>query len=210
MSRDTLSKKGFTLVELMLAMALFTTVMIISTTGFIAMNRTFTRGTIRKQLSEASQRITEQITRDVRAMPQSEGESSTCKVGPVPDTDCPSGWNALCLTGARYIWQADEDGKERGGLYRDTNDCSDAVDPSKAEKIMDDRYKTVVIGVAGVGDAKNGLYQVSGTIRTLDGEAFTNPDTAGAKCKGTALSSAVRTCAVETFGFTINARGATL
>ena len=62
-----LNSKGFTLIELMLAMALFTTVLVITTVGFIGINRTFSKGLVRKQLSESVQRTTEDITRTLRA-----------------------------------------------------------------------------------------------------------------------------------------------
>ncbi len=194
-------QNGFTLVELLLAMTIFTTVMVISTAGFIAMNRSFTRGTVRKQLSEAVQRTTEDITRTLRNMPQNA----------VAKSEERDGMNLLCLAGARYFWPT---GTEATGLYRDTNGCEDQT--KDRVELVDDRYRVVDLKVATVKTAdttvedqlSGALFQVSGTFTTADTDALHDADKAKfARCKGGALSSAVRTCAVEHFSFIINARG---
>lgn len=203
--RLKVNSRGFTLVELMLAMTIFVAVMVISTTGFIAMNRTFTRGVVRKQLSEAVQRTTEEITRDVRQLPQQAGLAITCKqANPTPDSACPAdnAWNTVCLTGSRYIW------KNEGGLWKDTKQCSDAVNPSNSRKLIDERYKVVGLAVTNTTKSENHLFRITGTFRTADDEAFTDPSAADTvKCRGSAASSAVKACAVERFDFIINARG---
>lgn len=213
-----LSKKGFTLVELLLAMALFTTVMVITTTGFIAMNRSFTRGTVKKQLSEGVQRTTEDVTRVVRALPQAQinGPIPICEPGSAtPGCPIQTDWRVLCLTGARYFW-GKADG-ENNGLYKDApSACSATVDPNNnaTQKLVDTRYKVVDFKIASTTPTGNTndvfLFTIAGTFRTDDNNAFDDPNNASAvKCRGSAKNSAARTCAVERFSFTINARGDT-
>lgn len=199
-----LGRSGFTLVELLLAMTIFVTVMVVSTTGFIAMNRTFTRGTIKKQLSEAVQRTTEEITRDVRQLPQQSGSAISCAQNRTPDPACPvdNSWSALCITGARYVWKGD------GGLWKDAKPCSDPVATNGSRKLVDERYKVAALAVTSTTKSENHLFRITGTFRTADDEAFINLTPADTvKCKGSAASSAVKACAVERFDFIINARG---
>jgi len=205
------NQKGFTLVELLLSMTLFVTVMIISTVGFIAMNRTFTRGNVRKQLSEAVQLTTEDVTRVVRQIPQSDGDSVKVCVAIPGDpvaAGCPSdGANAICITGSRYFWKNDPDSD---GLWKDGSECDTATTPTtqNALQLMDDRYKVVRLSITPAGSAQDHLLRVQGTFRTADRSAFNNPDSPlDVKCKGSIESSAARTCAVEQFDFIINARG---
>lgn len=207
--RQTVNQKGFTLVELILAMSLFATIMVISTAGFIAMNRSFTRGTVRKQLSEAVQRTTEDITRTLRSMPQSKTNSKFCNL---ESLSCPRSkdWNLICFSGARYFWPTDTNA---GSLYRDSKPCSDSIATGVAEQLVDDRYQVLNLEVKPVTSSQEvSLFSVAGVFRTLDKAAFnienpTKEQLKSLRCKGGALSSAVRTCAIEHFQFTINARG---
>ncbi len=194
--------KGFTLIELMLAMALFITVLILSTVGFIEMNRTFSRGLVRKQLSESVQRTTEEVTRAVRASPVNTLPGNCQTSG---QTDCPAdGWKALCFISVRFLWKTDA---EPYGLYTDNKGCQDGVDTSSANQIMGSRYK---VSDLQVGDLVDDLYRVSGVFRTSDDEAIVDlADPSIMRCKGTSQSPLVRSCAVERFNFIVNARGGT-
>ena len=85
--------KGFTLVELMLAMTVFSTVMVIATVGFIGMSRTFNRGLIRKDLSEYSQSATEDITRTIRGL-GSTANFTNCNAG---EPACPGSGDDMAI-----------------------------------------------------------------------------------------------------------------
>lgn len=207
MSRKRVNQQGFTLVELLLSMTIFTTVMVISTAGFIAMNRSFTRGTVRKQLSEAVQRTTEDITRTLRNMPQNAVAQSEKREG---DT-----WEVLCLAGARYYWPI---GDEATGLYRDTNSCTEKVEGVEGRlELVDDRYHVAKLEVTNIRPAdtiakeqlSGALFKVSGTFRIVGQDTIFHDvnDPEKVRCQGGALNSAARTCAVERFSFIINARG---
>ncbi len=205
------NQKGFTLIELMLAMAISVTVLIIATVGFVGINRTFSRGLIRRQLSEGVQRITEDVTQTVRAAP-TQSPSGTCFLGLTSDT-CPPGtqWGAQCLANTRYLWRA------AGGLYKDSKPCPDAVVEAELLELIDDRF--VVEGVIVEPLAIPNLYHVLGLIRTPDRAAFVFPEDVAnddvvspldTRCRGTAESNAVRTCSIESFDFIVSSKGGTL
>ncbi len=66
-----LNSKGYTLIELMLAMGLFSVILVVSTIGFIGINRTYTRGVIKKQLSESIQKLSSDIETTLQIEPSS-------------------------------------------------------------------------------------------------------------------------------------------
>lgn len=210
------SQQGFTLIELMLAMALFATIMIITTAGFIGINRTYTRGTIRKQLSESVQRVEASLAATLRANQQA-GNIEPCTSA----NDClsgTSGFTALCLTGARYAWGSVGDNT---GLFVDNQNCKDIFQASDATELVDQRYVVEYLRVESLTNP--GLYSISGGIRTADDAAFTtdegdlddsnlpaNYTRSSVRCKGSSAGSIVQTCAVEHFSTVVNTRGATL
>lgn len=197
----------------MLAMALFATIMIITTAGFIGINRTYTRGTIRKQLSESVQRVETHIASTLRGSQQA-GVIEPCDTGDGGCLASPSGYTALCLTGARYVWGSVADNT---GMYTDTSDCTDGFSSGSAVELVDERY---VVEELKVNSLPNSLYEIRGTIRTADVDAFTtssgNVELTGSyeprdiRCRGSSAGSVVQTCAVEHFSTVVNTRGATL
>lgn len=211
------SQQGFTLIELMLAMALFATIMIITTAGFIGINRTYTRGTIKKQLSESVQRLESHLTATLRANQQTNTDSCSGANG---SSDCVGtvGYDALCLTGGRYYWGTQTN---NSGLYVDYNDCTDTVNTNNAIGLVDERYVVEYLRVEPLPNS--GLYRISGGIRTADDAAFTtnlgdfvgldpadNYDRESVSCRGSSAGSIVQTCAVEHFSTVVNTRGAAL
>jgi len=200
-SLDAKQQSGFTLIELMLAMSLFIGIMVISTVGFVGMNRTFTRGTIRKQLSEAVQNSTQDMARAAQASPQN-ATVATCNPS---KPGCDSTVNAVCLGATRYLWNKDD-----GGLYKDFRSCSEAPAPDK-QSLMDNRYKVQALEVTPLARS---LVRIRGVYSTAEEAALALPNTSDPEyafkitCKGSAETSLVQTCAVEKFDVVINAVGA--
>lgn len=218
-----LSQSGFTLVELMLAMALFSVIMIVSTTGFIAINRTYTRGAIKKQLNGSIRNLESDVSATLRN-PQS--NPTYCKHDTAAPPDCAdSPFNMNCISGARYFWKSVDGISGNSGLYRDSGSCSGAsfVTPNidSAVRLVDERF---VVEKFTITPLQNYLFQVTGVLRTVDGSAQTLTDNLGSikpseqtppvtqidpfkiKCKGSSAGSIVQSCAVQSFDFIINSR----
>lgn len=207
----TNNQSGFTLVELMLAMALSAIILLISTIGFIGINRTFTKANVRRQLSEGVQRLNEDITRTVRS-------TSTSTVprycAPANNDGCPTdnNWAVICFTGIRYAWR----NTEPFGLYRDTKTCGAAVTlDSNTQTLLPDRY-IVQPDTLMITKLEGPLYRIQGVIRTTETEAFILPGDSTTddvvspfdiRCKGTTQSSASNTCAIENFNFIVASDG---
>lgn len=195
-SRNT---KGFTLVELMLAMSLFISILVISTTAFVGINRTFSKGVTRKQLSEAVQRTVEEVTRSIR-----EGGSR-------PQATAVLGYGAVCNSQSCFVWKAPS---IDSGLIKTIS--GDVENASDAYKIVDDRYKVDFIKIETLPTTNdNKLYRISGVMRTPDNDAYSfvnddygdyisTQDPSKISCKGTAEAGASRSCALEKFEFVVN------
>lgn len=221
------NQAGFTLVELMLAMALFSIIMVISTTGFIGINRTYTRGALRKQLLEAVQRVNSDITSTVSN--SQSGEIQKCSPADGLADGCIGGKYMLCFSsGPRYYWSDPQ--LDQGGLFRDLKECQDPLDPALATELVDARFVveqfdiTPVdmssVTVTGPNSQLHKLFNARGIIRTSEIAAFTassnNEDVdrslpgfkaSNIKCKGSAAGSIVQSCAIESFNVVLNDRG---
>ncbi len=194
--------RGFTLIELLLAMTLFSTVMIIATTGFVGMNRSFNRGVIQKELSEASQSIADNITQSLRA----EGTGSQVQLCDENSSDpgnCLVGWSAVCFGQVRYLWSVSSN---NSGMSKDTGPCSEPLS-NDAITVLNERYRVRAFEVSKIDTA--GLFRVRGVFTTRDQSgltAFDQADPFATTCLGTSQAVAARTCSVEKFSFIISAR----
>lgn len=212
-----LNSNGYTLIELMLAMGLFSAILIISTVGFIGINRTYTRGVIRKQLSESIQKVSTDITTALQIQPA--GSVTFCSESDQPPAqpNCTSqNYNVLCFSGTRYYWPSHVSGD--GGMYKDSNSCS-SEDFSSNNEVIDQRFVVEDLNLVALPGS---LYQVKGVIHTADLNALTITDNSGVytdqrvmagfdpyktRCKGSSAGNVVQTCSVEKFDFVINSRG---
>lgn len=191
------NQSGFTLIELMLAMTLFISVMIVATVGFVGINRTFSKGLVRKQLSETVQRLTEDMTTTIN------------NEGGLDSTNSKSENGKVCSQLTCYVWtpyQTDDEGSP--GLYKVAlGDVDVAGQPdTKKVTIADERYKVDKFSVVSIG---GGLYRVTGIIRTKDLDAFeiadplNYPANGEIFCKGSAQDGASQNCALEKFSFVV-------
>jgi prepilin-type N-terminal cleavage/methylation domain-containing protein len=196
--RTIINNNGFTLTELMLAMVLFSTVLVISTVGFIGMNRTFNRGVVKRQLSESVQAVSEDVGRTLRLQPVTR-EPEVCN----SIDDC-SGWHTIEFATVCYKWP---DQNDEGGLYRQAGSC---VSDQSGEVILPDRYKVRELSVRQIDSGDGGLlYGVSGVFTTMNLDAIHQPSEEEPRwrCKGTAEHPDVASCAVEAFSIIINPQG---
>jgi prepilin-type N-terminal cleavage/methylation domain-containing protein len=211
-----LNSKGYTLIELMLAMGLFSVILVVSTIGFIGINRTYTRGVIKKQLSESIQKLSSDIETTLQIEPSS--PVVFCSGADGPPNCTTEDINVLCFSGTRYYWPSHA--SPEGGLYKDSNICSSDTFDMK-NQIVDSRYVAEDLIITPL---PNELYRVRGIFHTTNLNALTlttsdnNGDYASqradgsfdpydTKCKGSSAGSIVQTCAVGKFDFVINSRG---
>ena len=86
------NEKGFTLVELLLAMAFFSFILMFITTGFIIINRAYTKGINVKLVQDEGRQLIEDFTRNMRT-------SSPASISTTPPGD-----KCMTISGVRYYW----------------------------------------------------------------------------------------------------------
>lgn len=201
------AQQGFTLTELMLAMVLFSAVLVISTVGFIGMNRTFNRGVIKKQLSEGVQMTSEDITRTLRTQPADRLPTVCSQVEGGDECPVVEGWHTMTFASVCYLWPVADDA---GGLFKRSGSCTD---DDKKEQVLDQKYKVRELRISPIDMVTNrALYSVSGVFTTMSSDAihFPSEEDPSWRCKGTAEHPDVATCAVEAFNIIISPRGGTI
>lgn len=202
------SEAGFTLIELLLAMTVFTLTMVVATVGFIGMNRAYVRGTVRKQLSQDTQRSIDAIASTIRSDGRALDKHKSCPSGNSVPVACPGGgnWNgAICFNGERFIWGNTGLYHQGGGIQCN---ASTANFETTGTRLLDIRFKVEDLRISEV-TGQNSLFTVQGVFRTTDDDSFDNladPDKTNVVCKGSAFGLA-QLCAVEKFKSVINARG---
>lgn len=86
------NQRGFTLIELMIALAFVAFILIFATTAVIQVMQTYNKGLAIKQINQAGRTTLEDVTRYLR----------TADPGAVVTTAM--GSNRLCLGGVSYVW----------------------------------------------------------------------------------------------------------
>lgn len=112
MRRINKSTRGFTIVELMIATAVFSVILLLITTGMLEVGRLFYKGTTNANTQETARVILEDISQSI----QFSGESVTLPTAAQP--------NRLCVGAKRYTFN-------RGVMYTGANHV-----------LLTDRYPT--------------------------------------------------------------------
>ncbi len=91
-------QKGFTLVELLLSMAFFSFILLFVVTGFIQINRAYTRGITTKEVQTSTRDVMDEISKAIR---DSEAVTVTS--------------NSLCIGSLHYVWNMTPSGPPSPG-----------------------------------------------------------------------------------------------
>lgn len=92
------SQKGFTIIELMLASAVFSVTLLIALNGFLQIGRLFYKGVSNTQTQNASRQILNEVTKSLQ-------------VSPAPSLQLEAnGYNYYCLNGNRFTYTRAEGG----------------------------------------------------------------------------------------------------
>lgn len=198
------AEDGFTLIELILAMTIFSLVLIIMTGSFIGLTRSYSREQNKKQLSEALQLVVEDITRSLRSANNSAFEQCDVISNGTP-------YKALYFSGGtRYLWAKNKDDQGNlvdtfAGFYKQANrgSCGDGDVAANRETLLDDRYYIRNFAIGALNNI-NGAYK----INLLATTRLSGIDTSGntPRCDGSSNPES-RSCAVQKIETIVNVRG---
>lgn len=219
MTQRVKSMSGFTLVELMLALAFVGFVMIFAITTIIQVMSTYNKGLAVKEINQTARAVTEDMTRIIHSL-----NPYGIVVSPLTD---PSGSKGrMCMNGVSYVWNFTNSSTN---TYTDNSRVTFArvddpgsslcvavagvypqVDRTKATELITDRVWVHQLTVTpSSGGAFYDIFiqlstsdDVTEPVLTYD---LTNPDPVQrVKCKG---GSGGQFCSVANFATTVNTRG---
>lgn len=120
-------QKGFTIVELMIATAVFSMVLLLLAAAIVHIGRIYYKGAITNRVQETSRSIADEVAQAVqfsRSVPR-----------PSSGTVTPGVASAYCIEGVRYTYMLDRaqgtgTGQSRHVLWRDYGNFTDACQPA--------------------------------------------------------------------------------
>lgn len=89
-----LNKSGFTIVELMISISVFSVVIILASAAIITVGRQYQFGVSKTRLLDASRELNQKISQDIA---YSGGEKKSV-------ADLPAGYTGFCIGSTAYIW----------------------------------------------------------------------------------------------------------
>ena len=161
-----LNNKGFTLVELLLAMAFFSFIILFVTTGFIIVNRAYNKGITVKLIQDEGRGVMEELTRNLRA---------TSSNGVVLQSDC------LEISGTIYYWSVPTDSTNANSPKRLYRKDSATCPPTSTETVLadsvsmlDDRVGVQFMEVSNVAGSGT-IYSITLILSTNETDLLENP-----------------------------------
>jgi prepilin-type N-terminal cleavage/methylation domain-containing protein len=123
------SAKGFTIVELMIASAVFSTVLLVALTGFLQIGRLFYKGVSETQTQDTTRQVVSDISSNLKAT------SSTVAI---PQTFAGAGqpYSYFCAGAYRYTYGTYMTGADSGHTTQFVSSLASIYDPSAANVNM--------------------------------------------------------------------------
>lgn len=195
MNKKTRYAQGFTIVELIMATAVFSLVLLLGLTGFIQVGRMFYKGVTISQTKDVVTTTVQTISGDIKlakAVQVLNGGTTSptvcignhrysVRLNTAVDTSASNGNYAL----KREIMPSD---------ICDTNPIS--IAQAASPELLGNRMRLLKFDVREIGSGTD-LYFVNIKIAYGADEDFENPNTAGAQCKNSVVSS--QFCATTEF-----------
>ncbi len=167
MTRHT-KTAGFTLVELLIAMAFFGFILIFMTTGFIIVNRAYNKGITVKLIQDEGRKLVEELTREIRATSAVDSNA-----------------NCFVVNGYRYFWTIPFDAtiippEPPYKLYRDTEiSCASPSLDGDEVLVLNERIGVQHMELSSVTDD---VYRLSVTLSTAEADLLGGTSGANAEC----------------------------
>jgi len=202
---------GFTIIELTIATAIFSTVLLVGLASFLGIGKIFYKGVTLTQTQDASQAVLDQLSRDVQFA-----------VAVVPSQATGTGAQFLCVGSARYTYNLYQkvnldvhDNTSHFGLLRDvlpgSGGCANPFGPSavalvKPTELLGNNMRLSKLSVA---PAKNSggsdildLWNINLTVAYGNDSSLQSGDTADPICNANLNSS--QFCSVINLGTSVN------
>jgi type II secretory pathway pseudopilin PulG len=202
---------GFTIVELTIATAVFSTVLLVGLASFLGIGKIFYKGVTITQTQGAAQAVLDQLSSDVQFA-----------VAVVPSQATSTGSQYLCLGSARYTYNlyqivnlGGHDNISHFGLLRDvlpgSSGCASPFGPSavalsKPTELLGDKMRLSKIDISpaknGDGSDTQNLWNIGLTLAYGDDSSLKNGATANPTCDANLNST--QFCSVVNLSTSLN------
>ena len=189
-------QQGFTIVELIMATAVFSVVLLLGLTGFIQVGKMFYKGVTLSQTRDASTDILQTVSNDLKFASQ-----------------VTSNANIVCIGNHRYTKNLNQKLSTADGpatnfaLKRETfNNHADCLNTSVtpnatgSPELLQNNMRISRFDINQVGNPAQNLYSINIKVIYGDDEDLTSTD-ASAQCKGTSVGT--QFCAVSELSSTV-------
>ncbi len=214
--QSKLQKKtaGFTIVELTIATAIFSTVLLVGLASFMGIGKIFYKGVTLTQTQDAAQSVLDQLSNDVQFSPTTVVASQ--------DTD--HGAKFLCIGGARYTYvlykkvslDAHNTSQGQFGLLRDVLPGSGCANPfgtgdltlakTKPTELLGNNMRLAKLDITPAKDSHGSdvqdLWNINLTVAYGDDSTLQNGGTANPVCNANLNST--QFCSVINLSTTLN------
>ena len=188
------NKKGFTIVELMIATSIFATISMLTVTIVIGLSKQYQKGTYTVQLNDASRTVHQEI-RDGIAY------GGAIQLDPSMNTPTVGDIDYFCTGKDMYYWKISRSGSIFNGLYKKQLATTDACDLTKTSG------GTNILPPQGIVTAfnivpQNDIYYISTNFATGTADMFT--DNTFTMCLDTLRGGDF--CAIVNYNSTVKSR----
>ena len=185
MKRLTDNQPGFTIVELMMATAVFSVILLVGLTGFVQIGRAYYKGLTISQTNDTAQQILNDVSAQIRL------SSSVSAV-----TQYSGNIYYQCIGNHRYTFNlfnlvdpSNHDNISKFGLLEDElpgnsgcgNPYSMQAPLSNPAELLGNQMRLLNFSITPVGSS--GLYSVQVTVASGQDSALTDPTSPTAQCK---------------------------
>jgi prepilin-type N-terminal cleavage/methylation domain-containing protein len=155
-------KKGFTLVELMIATTVFAIVMLISTYAFLRINKYFTKGINQARTQDTVRNIVSDISDQIQLSP----DLVTSGFQPSPDNR-----PFLCIGSKKYIYKLNvvEDGSGNAMQSLELNSSNCEADGGATKNLLNKDNRILVFDIRPLVSTDTNLYKIILSIAYTSG-----------------------------------------
>jgi prepilin-type N-terminal cleavage/methylation domain-containing protein len=187
--------KGFTLVEFLLAIVVFSFILILMATAFIQVNRSYNKGLTVRRVHQSARDIIADVSRTFLSNTGSLNSLSLTKNA-----------QEICIgTKVRYLWSVGTvDRSANYGMMRDTqfSSCGEGLPGDVGEvELLDDNVVVQNFDISQIGTS--GSYRITVTLSSNTSDLVTGDGSGGVECS---VGAGDQFCDIVTLETTVSVR----
>lgn len=173
------NKPAFTLTELMIAMALFSFVLLFAVTAFIQINKIYVKGITTKHMNDQANAIIEDLSKNLQQeqtpimCSASDASSGNCNSDGITTTSRETDYLCLPTQNISYFWTIGS----AGSFQKVTgNKCDKTASTKNSQNLVDSNTQVVALNIKPVTIGDNSAWNINLVLSTQRSEQLTDTD----------------------------------